>query len=51
MADGVFGRSKQLWLNKFFDPSTPSMRKGRTGGKKMGKKRGKKRGKKKRKDG
>ena len=35
MADGVwkgvhpyvFGRSKQLSLNKFFDPSTPSMRK------------------------
>ena len=23
----VFGRSKQLSLNKFFDPSTPSMRK------------------------
>ena len=22
-----FGRSKQLLLNKFFDPSTPSMRK------------------------
>ena len=41
MADGVwkggypyvFGRSKQLLLNKFFDPSTPSMRKGRDGGK------------------
>ena len=39
MADGawkgvypyVFGRSKQLSLNKFFDPSTPSMRKGRDG--------------------
>ena len=29
----VFGRSKQLSLNKFFDPSTPSMRKGRDGGK------------------
>ena len=28
----VFGRSKQLSLNKFFDPSTPSMRKGRNGG-------------------
>ena len=33
MADGfwkgvqVFGHSKQLSLNKFFDPSTPSMRK------------------------
>ena len=24
----VFGRSKQLSLNKFFDPSTPSMKKG-----------------------
>ena len=40
MADGVwkgvypkvFGHSKQLSLNKFFDPSTPSMRKGRDGG-------------------
>ena len=39
MADGVwkgvypkvFGRSRQLSLNKFFDPSTPSMRKGRDG--------------------
>ena len=40
----VFGRSKQLSLNKFFDPSTPSMRKGRDGGKKRG---GKKNGKKK----
>ena len=29
----VFGRSGQLLLNKFFDPSTPSMRKGRDGGK------------------
>ena len=27
----VFGHSKQLSLNKFFDPSTPSMRKGRDG--------------------
>ena len=27
MADWVFGRSRQLSLNKFFDPSTPSMRK------------------------
>ena len=39
MADGVWkgvypGRSKQLSLNKFFDPSTPFMRKGRDGGKK-----------------
>ena len=53
MADGVwksvypqvFGRSKQLSLNKFFDPSTPSMRKGRDGEKKKkngGKKRKKK---------
>ena len=33
----VFGRSKQLSLNKFFDPSTPSMRKGRDGEKKWGK--------------
>ena len=30
----VFGRSKQLSLNKFFDPSTPSMKKGRDGEKK-----------------
>ena len=45
---GVFGRSKQLWLNKFFDPSTPSMRKGRDGErKKTGKKTGKTEGKKK----
>ena len=37
MADGVwkgvyprvFGRSKQLLLNKLFDPSNPSMKKGR----------------------
>ena len=28
-----FGHSKQLSLNKFFDPSTPSMRKGRDRGK------------------
>ena len=42
MADGVwkgvypyvFGHSKQLLLNKFFNPSTPSMRKGRNGGEK-----------------
>ena len=33
--------AKQLLLNKFFDPSTPSMRKGRDGG--TGKKNGKKR--------
>ena len=46
MADGVwkgaypsvFGHSKQLSLNKFFDPSTPSMRKGRDGEKKTGEK-------------
>ena len=50
MADGVwkgvypsvFGHSKQLSLNKFFDPSTPSMRKGRDGGKNGGVKTGKK---------
>ena len=29
----MFGRSKQLLLNKFIDPSTPSIRKGRDGGK------------------
>ena len=34
----VFGRSKQLSQNKFFDSSTPSMRKGRDGGKENGKK-------------
>ena len=48
-----FGRSHQLSLNKFIDPSTPSMGKGRDGEKNRGK-RGKKRGKikgKKRKDG
>ena len=28
----VFGRSGQLSLNKFFDLTTPSMRKGRDGG-------------------
>ena len=32
----VFGRSRQLSLNKFFDQSTPSMRKGRNGGEKEG---------------
>ena len=33
----VFGRSRQLKVNKFFDPCTPSMRKGcdRENGKKM----------------
>ena len=31
----VFGRSRQLSLNKFFDPSTPSMRKGRDEEKKI----------------
>ena len=44
MADGVwkgvypmvFGHSKQLSLNKVFDLSTPSMRKGRNGGGKNG---------------
>ena len=44
MADGVwkgvypeiFGRFKQLSQNKFFDLSTPSMRKGRDGGEKKG---------------
>ena len=30
----VFGRSKQLLLNKFFDTSTPSMRKVNDGEKK-----------------
>ena len=39
MADGVqsyvIGRSDQLSLNKFFDPSTPSMRKVRDGEEKM----------------
>ena len=33
----VFGRSRQLLLNKCFDPSTPSMRKGRDGEKNPGK--------------
>ena len=31
----VIGHFKQLSLNKFFDPSTPSMRKGSDGEKKM----------------
>ena len=36
MADGVWKgvHFKQLSLNKFFDTSTPSMRKGRDGGEK-----------------
>ena len=35
MADGMFfGAPHQISLNKFFDPSTPSMRKGRDGGEK-----------------
>ena len=46
MADGVWkgvqpqviGHFKQLSLNKFFDPSTPSMRKGDDGEKKVKKK-------------
>ena len=46
MADGVwkgvdplvFGRSRQRSLNKFFDPSAPSMRKVDDGGKKERKK-------------
>ena len=50
MADGVWkgvqpkviGHFKQLSLNKFFDTSTPSMRKGRDGGEKMKKKEKKK---------
>ena len=39
MADGVWkgviGHFEPLSLNKFFDPSTPSMRKGRDGEEKM----------------
>ena len=42
MADVVIGHFEQLLLNKFFDPSAPSMRKGDDGEKKTGKKRGKK---------
>ena len=38
----VFGRSKQLLQNKFFYPSTPSMRKGRDGEKKRGRGAGRK---------
>ena len=34
----IFGRSHQLFLNKFFYPGTPSKRKGRDGDKKMKKK-------------
>ena len=45
----VFGRSKQLLLNKFFDPSPPSMRKGRD--RENGEKNRKKKTGKKRKDG
>ena len=37
MIDGI--RSDQLLLNRFFDPSTPSMRKGRDRGEKEKKKR------------
>ena len=38
----VFGRSKQLLLNKFFDPITPSMRKVDDGEKKKEQKKKKK---------
>ena len=38
----TFGHSKQLTLNEFFDPGTPSMRKGCDGEKMGGKKRGEK---------
>ena len=46
MADGIWvksqviGHSEQLLLNNFFDPSTPSMRKGDDGGEKQEKKGG-----------
>ena len=43
MANGVFGHPKQLSLNKFFDPSTPSMRKVDNGEKKEKRKEKKKR--------
>ena len=43
MAEGAGKVSKQLSLNKFFDPSTPSMRKGRDREKQVKKKTGKKR--------
>ena len=48
-----YGSPKQLLLNKLFDPSTPSVRKGRDGeknGEKNGKKNGEKMGRKKGKD-
>ena len=44
----VFGRSRHVLLNRFFDPSTPSMRKGDDREKKQGKKWGKKKRKKRR---
>ena len=34
MPDGVIGHFESLSLDKFFDPSTPSMRKGDDGGEK-----------------
>ena len=37
----VIGRSDRLLLNKLFDPSTPSMRKGHDGDKKNGMENGK----------
>ena len=42
MADevGHFGRSRPISLNRFFDQSTPSMRKGDDGGEKNGEKTG-----------
>ena len=45
MADGVWKgvHFEPLSLNKFFDPSTPSMRKGRDGGEKKEKKKKKER--------
>ena len=49
MADVGFRCFFQLSLNKFFDPSTPSMRKGRDGEKKAGKTGRKKNGEKKKK--
>ena len=55
MADGVWkdvyphvsGRFRQLSQNKFFDPRTPSMRKGRDGKRKKGKEKKEKKKKKK----